>query len=72
MVVAFYDGNDMETKRGAKIHTVGRRITDGDVVSLQVTDEFGKSALLDLDPEEAAMLAVYLLRDRSLMVNGHG
>lgn len=69
MVVAPHDGYLLTLLDGNK----ARVCTSDDRSTLELhAITPGGTVLLELTPEESAQLAVALLRERSLVVNGHG
>lgn len=67
MVEAEHDGHLLRLQSGDKV----RVVPTADDIELHVVTP-GGTVMVDLTPEESAQLAVALLRERSLVVNGHG
>jgi hypothetical protein len=65
-----YTGTRIDPQDGGLVHVYADPETG--VVVLDVNDASGDATTVRLAPEEAAILAVNLLRDRSMLVNGSG
>jgi hypothetical protein len=65
-VDAPYVGSFLEAEGGGRVHTFA------DIETGRVRLSLLDLADADLSPEQAAQLAVNLLRDRSMLVNGSG
>lgn len=69
MVVDFHDGYLLPLLSGDKVRVCVA--DDRSTLELHTITPFG-TVLVELAPEEAAQVAVALLRERSLVVNGGG
>lgn len=65
-----YVGHLLDPEHGGHVHSYADP-EDGRIV-LDVNDDAGDATTVRLTPEEAAQVAVGLLRDRSLLVTGRG